>query len=349
MSNNNNNDTTAMEYARLGKTGLRVSRICLGFMSYGDKEWNGWALNSEESLAMIKKAYDAGINFFDTADVYSNGKSEEILGKAIKQFNMPRDRIVVATKVCFPVLEGSTPVNLSPEAMSKDPQLVNRFGLSRKHIFDACDASLKRLDVDYIDLYQIHRFDQNTPIEETMEALHDLVKSGKVRYIGASSMHAWEFQKANNIAEKNGWTKFVSMQNLYNLVYREEEREVIPYSLDAGIGGIPWSPLAMGKLAGRKTKTQRSETDVFQGMNRMLDADNIIVERVGEIAEKKSVSSAQVSLAWLLSKPYVTAPIVGISKEAHLYDAIASLKVKLTEEEIKYLEEPYVPKPLIPM
>ncbi|KAI7887388.1 Aldo/keto reductase [Lichtheimia hyalospora FSU 10163] len=337
-----------MEYVHLGKTGLRVSRFCLGFMSYGDKNWNGWALNSDESLVMIKKAYDAGINFFDTANVYSNGQSEEILGKAIKQFNMPRDRIVVATKVCYPVLEGSTPITLSLEANAKNPQIVNRFGLSRKHVFDACDASLKRLGLDYIDLYQIHRFDKNTPIEETMGALNDLVKSGKVRYIGASSMHAWEFQKANYVAEKNGWTKFVSMQNLYNLMYREEEREVIPYSLDAGIGGIPWSPLAKGRLAGRKTKTQRSETDVFQRVD-PTDSDEKIIARVAEIAEKRDVSSAQVSLAWLLSKPFVTSPIVGISKESHLHDIIASLKLKLTEQEIKYLEEPYVPKQLIPM
>ncbi|KAI7873816.1 Aldo/keto reductase [Lichtheimia hyalospora FSU 10163] len=346
---NNNNDAIPMEYVHLGKTGLRVSRLCLGFMSYGDKDWNGWAVNSDESLAMIKKAYDAGINFFDNANVYSNGQSEEILGKAIKQFNMPRDRIVVATKVFYAVQEGSAPIILSPEIAAKKAHLVNRHGLSRKHLFDACDASLKRLGVQYIDLYQIHRFDQYTPIEETMEALHDLVKSGKVRYIGASSMHAWEFQKANNIAEKNGWTKFISMQNLYNLLYREEEREVIPYSLDAGIGGIPWSPLAMGKLADRKTKTVRSETDILQKVDPTTDSDNKIIGRVAEIAEKRGVSSAQVSLAWLLSKPYVTAPIIGVSKESHLQDSLASLKLKLTEKEIKYLEEPYVPKSLIPM
>ncbi|KAF9978819.1 hypothetical protein BGZ73_000088 [Actinomortierella ambigua] len=338
-----------MQYVRLGKTGLRVSRFCLGFMSYGDPAWNGWAKGEEESLALIKKAYDAGFNFFDTANAYSNGKSEEILGKAIKKFNMDRGRIVVATKVFFPVYSDDTPVDLSPDGRIKDPALVNKSGLSRKHIFDAVDASLKRLDLDYIDLYQIHRFDPYTPIEETMEALNDLVRSGKVRYIGASSMHAWEFQKANNIAEKNSWAKFVSMQNLYNLIYREEEREVIPYSVDAGIGGIPWSPLAMGALAGKNRNTLRTQTNRFAAMNNIRESEDAIIDRVAELAEKKKVSSAQISLAWLLTKPFVTAPIVGIGKEEHLNDTLGALSVKLTDEEIKYLEEPYVPKPLIPM
>ncbi|KAF9160505.1 hypothetical protein DFQ26_005432 [Actinomortierella ambigua] len=347
-----------MEYVRLGKTGLRVSRFCLGFMSYGNPEWNGWSKGEEESLALIKKAYDAGFNFFDTANAYSNGQSEEILGKAIKKFNMDRGRIVVATKVkkshaysklFFPVLPGNTAVR-SSETNLQDSTLVNKFGLSRKHIFDAVDASLKRLDLDYIDLYQIHRFDHNTPIEETMEALNDLVRSGKVRYIGASSMYAWEFQKANNIAEKNGWTKFVSMQNHYNLIYREDEREMIPYSVDAGIGGIPWSPLALGKLAGKnRGNTQRTQTDAWQWMHEIRDAEEKIIDRVAEIAEKKGASSAQVALAWLLAKPYVTAPIVGIGKEEHLYDTIGALKVTLTDEECKYLEEPYAPRPVLPM
>ncbi|KAJ8655902.1 hypothetical protein O0I10_008342 [Lichtheimia ornata] len=336
-----------MEYANLGKTGLRVSRICLGFMSYGDARWNGWAMDIEESLDLIKKAYDAGINFFDTANVYSNGKSEEILGKAIKQFNMPRDRIVVATKVYFPVREGYEMPN--PRTQFKDPALVNRCGLSRKHVFDACDASLKRLGLDYIDLYQIHRFDKNTPIEETMEALHDLVKSGKVRYIGASSMHAWEFQKANHIAEKNGWTKFISMQNLYNLLYREEEREVIPYSLDAGIGGIPWSPLAFGVLACKNRNTARSQNDLAVGLLQIRESDQKILDRLVEVAEKKKASPAQIALAWLLSKPFVTAPIVGITKAEYLDDAVGALKINLTEDECQYLEEPYAPRPLIPM
>ncbi|KAG0227784.1 hypothetical protein BGW41_003681 [Actinomortierella wolfii] len=336
-----------MEYVRLGKTGLRVSRFCLGFMSYGDPEWNGWAKGEEESLELIKKAYDAGFNFFDTANVYSNGKSEEILGKAIKKFNMDRERIVVATKVYLPVLPGSTPVR-PPHVNLQDPTLVNKFGLSRKHIFEAVEASLKRLGLDYIDLYQIHRFDKDTPIEETMEALNDLVRSGKVRYIGASSMRAWEFQKANHIAEKNGWAKFISMQNHYTLLYREEEREMIPYSVDAGIGGIPWSPLALGKLAGKsRGATQRSEKDVYQGMYVINDPEATIISRVEEIAEKRGASSAQIALAWLLTKPFVTAPIVGIGKEEHLYDTIGALSIKLTEEECKYLEEPYVAKPLL--
>ncbi|KAF9972645.1 hypothetical protein BGZ73_004209 [Actinomortierella ambigua] len=352
-----------MQYVRLGKTGLRVclpdksaamlsvrvSRFCLGFMSYGNPEWNGWAKGEEESLELIKKAYEAGFNFFDTANVYSNGQSEEILGKAIKKFGMDRGRIVVATKLFLPVLPGNTPVR-SPEVNLQDATLVNKFGLSRKHIFDAVDASLKRLDLDYIDLYQIHRFDHNTPIEETMEALNDLVRSGKVRYIGASSMYAWEFQKANNIAEKNGWAKFVSMQNHYNLIYREEEREMIPYSVDAGIGGIPWSPLALGKLAGKKRgDTQRAQTDAWQWLHTIRDSEDKIIDRVAELAEKKGASSAQVALAWLLTKPFVTAPIVGIGKEEHLYDTIAALKIALTEEECKYLEEPYAPRPLLPM
>ncbi|KAF9161465.1 hypothetical protein DFQ26_004514 [Actinomortierella ambigua] len=339
-----------MEYIRLGKTGLRVSRFGLGCMSFGDPGWNGWAKGEDESLELIKMAYDAGINFFDNADIYSNGKSEEILGKAIKKFNMDRHRIVVATKVFAALLPGNTPAPMGGvDAWRKDPTLVNKQGLSRKHIFQAVDASLKRLDLDYIDLYQIHRFDEFTPIEETMEALNDLVRSGKVRYIGASSMYAWQFQKANNIAEKNGWAKFVSMQNLYNLLYREEEREVIPYSLDAGIGGLPWSPLSMGKLAGRNRNTKRTEAEPWHGTPPVKDASEIIIDRVVEVAEKKGINPAQVALAWLLSKPYVTAPIVGIGKEEHLKDAVGALSVKLTEDEIKYLEEPYVPRALIPM
>ncbi|KAF9976508.1 hypothetical protein BGZ73_008448 [Actinomortierella ambigua] len=342
--------TSTMEYVRLGKTGLRVSRFGLGCMTFGDAGWNGWAKGEEESLDLIKMAYDAGINFFDTADIYSNGKSEEILGKAIKKFNMDRHRIVVATKVFAALLPGNTPAPMGGvEAWRSDPTLVNKQGLSRKHIFEAVDASLKRLGLDYIDLYQIHRFDEYTPIEETMEALNDLVRSGKVRYIGASSMNAWKFQKANYIAEQRGWAKFVSMQNLYNLLYREEEREVIPYSLDAGIGGLPWSPLAMGKLAGRNRATDRTQAEPWLGTPAVRDAGEDIVDRVIELADKRGIKPAQVALAWLLAKPYVTAPIVGINKEEHLKDAVGALSVKLTEEEIKYLEEPYVPKALIPM
>ncbi|KAG0226351.1 hypothetical protein BGW42_003686 [Actinomortierella wolfii] len=352
LLDNKNSMTTSntpMQYVRLGNTGLRVSRFCLGLMSYGDPEWNGWAKGEEESLELIKKAYDAGFNFFDTANAYSNGKSEEILGKAIKKFNLDRDRIVVATKVFFPVFDHNEHVDLSPPARMANASIVNKFGLSRKHIFDAVNASLRRLDLDYIDLYQIYRFDQNTPLEETMEALNDLVRSGKVRYIGASSMRAWEFQKANNIAEKRGWAKFVSMQNYYNLLYREEEREMIPYSIDAGIGGIPWSPLAMGFLTGKNRDTQRTQTDRYQKMIRIREAEDKIIDRVMELAEKKKVSAAQVALAWLLTKPFVTAPIVGITKEEHLHDTISALSVELTEEECKYLEEPYIPKPQIIM
>ncbi|KAG0256901.1 hypothetical protein DFQ27_005416 [Actinomortierella ambigua] len=310
-----------MEYVRLGKTGLRVSRFCLGCMTYGDPEWNGWAKDEEVSMDMLKKAYDAGFNFFDTANVYSNGRSEEILGKAIKKFKMDRGRIVVATK----------------------------FGLSRKHILDSVEASLKRLDLEYIDLYQIHRLDRDTSIEEIMGALNDVIRSGKVRYIGASSMYAWEFQKANNIAEKNGWARFISMQNHYNLIYREEEREMIPYSLDAGIGGIPWAPLARGMLAARNRATQRSQCDRFQKVSLIRASEEEILDRVADVAEKRRVSPAQVALAWLLSKPFVSSPVVGIHKDEHLSDAIGALSLKLTQEECIYLEEPYVPKPLIPV
>ncbi|KAF9972644.1 hypothetical protein BGZ73_004208 [Actinomortierella ambigua] len=342
-------DINQMEYVRLGKTGLRVSRICLGCLTFGDPEWNGWAMNEEESIALIKKAYDAGINFFDTADVYSNGMSEEILGKAIKRLNMDRGRIVVATKVCYPMRADRKHIYAEPEERRKDPTCVNKYGLSRKHIFEAVEASLKRLNLEYIDLYQIHRLDRDTPIEETMEALNDLVRSGKVRYIGASSMYAWEFQKANNIAEKNGWAKFVSMQNHYNLIYREEEREMIPYSVDAGIGGLPWSPLARGMLAVRNRSTQRSQNDRYQKSSLIRESEEKIIDRVFEVAEKRGVSAAQVALAWLLSKPFVTSPVVGFSKEEQLFDAIGAISLKLTDEECKFLEEPYIPKPLIAM
>ncbi|KAF9975650.1 hypothetical protein BGZ73_000606 [Actinomortierella ambigua] len=332
-----------MEYAYLGKTGLRVSRICLGFMSFGHKNWNGWALDEEKAMPLIKKAYDAGINFFDTADSYSNGKSEEILGKAIREFDVDRDRIVVCTKVIAPIVPGDSPVLFNFLKWPTTPEFVNKYGLSRKHLFDAVDSSLKRLGLDYIDLYQIHRFDSNTPIEETMEALNDLVRSGKVRYIGASNMPAWQFQKANYLAEKKGWAQFISMQNLYNLLHRESERELIPYSLDAGIGGIPWSPLAMGRLTGRNRDTPREHTDMFLVSRSIRKEEIVIIDRVAEIAEKKGIKPAQVALAWLLSKPFVTAPIVGISKEEHLDDAVNALSVRLTEEEVRYLEEAYVP------
>ncbi|KAI9303396.1 NADP-dependent oxidoreductase domain-containing protein [Cunninghamella echinulata] len=339
-----------MQYVRFGNTGLKVSRICLGCMSYGSSKWFNWVLDEEESLNMIGKAYDAGINFFDTANLYSNGESERVLGKAIKKFNMPRGRIVVATKFALAVHPNIDSFAPQPHG---DSNFVNQFGGSRKHIFDAVDASLKRLDLDYIDLYQIHRMDPQTPWEETMGALNDLVKSGKVRYIGASSMPAWEFQKANNIAEKNGWVKFVSMQNLYNLIYREEEREMIPYCLDQGIAGITWSPLSGGYLTGKNRKTARSEMWTYM-MKSIIpvreDRDNeVILDKVIEIAENRKATAAQVALAWLFTKKYTTSPILGINKEAHLYDLLQALELKLTEEEIKSLDDLYVPRSVMPM
>ncbi|CDS07166.1 hypothetical protein LRAMOSA09689 [Lichtheimia ramosa] len=336
-----------MQYVRFGNTGLRVSKIALGCMSYGSSQWQDWVKDEQESLAMIEKAYKAGINFFDTADGYSNGESERILGKAIKQFNMDRNRIVVATKVFFPVADDVSNNWLGGRDPSQDPVLVNRYGLSRKHIFDAVDASLERLQLDYIDLYQIHRLDPDTPMEEIMCALNDLVRMGKVRYIGASSMYAWQFQKLNNIAEKHGWTRFVSMQNMYNLIYREEEREMMPYCADQGIAVIPWSPLARGLLTGKNRQSTRSSTDraIKRFFDQASEANNdAIVDRVVEIAEKKGTAPAHVALAWVLSKPFVTAPIVGISKEGHLEDAIQALGVELTKEEIESLESLYMPR-----
>ncbi|KAG0264226.1 hypothetical protein DFQ27_001345 [Actinomortierella ambigua] len=342
-----NTPTTQMQYVRLGATGLRVSRFCVGCMTYGNSEWNGWCKNEDESLALIKMAYDAGLNFFDTAESYSNGQSELILGKAIKKYNLDRSRIVVATKVFFPVLPGNTPFFMTMEDRMRNSSLVNTFGLSRKHIFDSVEGSLQRLGLDYIDLYQVHRVDQNTPLEETMEALNDLIRMGKIRYIGTSNMRAWEIQKANNIAERRGWAKFVSVQNLYNLLYREDEREVNPYSLDAGIGLIPYSPLSRGKLTGQHRTTVRTEAATSVPFMTFTDADTMIIQRVAEVAEKKGVRPAQVALAWLLAKPCVTSPIVGIGNEAHLQDIIGSLSVNLTADEVTYLEEAYIPKPLM--
>jgi len=299
-------------------------------------------LDEEPSLELIKKAYDLGVNFFDTADVYSSGVSEKILGKAIKKYNFQRSKIVVATKVFF---------NFDEEKLdevfygknAEDYGLINQGGLSRKHIFDAVDASLRRLQLDYIDLYQIHRFDPNTPVEETMEALNDLVRSGKVRYIGASSMWAWQFQKLNNVAKSHGWTTFVTMQNLYNLMHREEEREMIPYSLDAGVKLIPWSPLSQGKLSRRfdAEPTLRFETN--PNKIPFTEADKQIINRTWELADKYKVTGSQIAFAWLLTKPVVSAPIFGLSKEEHLHDLIRGFDVTLTAEDIKYLEEPYVP------
>ena len=323
-----------MEYIRLGNTGMKVSRICLGTMTYGKPtdRWP-WALNETESRPYLKKALELGINFFDTADMYSYGTSEEVVGSALKDF-AKRDEVVIATKVYQP--------------MSADP---NDGGLSRKHIMSSIDNSLRRLKTDYVDLYQIHRWDYNTPIEETMEALHDVVKSGKVRYIGASSMHSWQLAKALYTADLHGWTRFVSMQPHYNLIYREEEREMIPLCLDQKIGVIPWSPLARGLLTGNRTKerneTLRSKTDEFGKILYRLDSDFDIVERVSEVALERGVPAAQIALAWLLAKPGITAPIVGASKPGHLEDAVSALTLKLTLDEITRLEELYVPHPVL--
>jgi aryl-alcohol dehydrogenase-like predicted oxidoreductase len=323
-----------MEYTNLGKTGLKVSRICLGCMTYGvpDRGAHEWTLDEEKSRPLLRQALELGINFFDTANTYSDGTSEEIVGRALKDFSR-REEIVVATKVYFPMRPG-------PNARS----------LSRKAIMTEIDASLKRLNMEYVDLYQIHRWDRTTPIEETLEALHDVIKAGKARYIGASSMFAWQFAKALYTADQQSWTRFVSMQNHYNLINREEEREMLPLCSDQGIGVIPWSPLARGRLTRDwDAQTNRTETDEFGKTlyTSSVDSDRRTVERVAGIASERGVSRAQVALAWLLSKPVITAPIVGASKPKHLEDAVAAVGLKLTDEEIKRLEEPYVPHPVV--
>jgi aryl-alcohol dehydrogenase-like predicted oxidoreductase len=325
-----------MEYTKLGNTGLDVSRICLGCMSFGIGERGDfpWALNEEKSRPMIKKALELGINFFDTANIYSGGTSEEITGKLLKE-NANRDEIVLTTKVFYPV-------NEKP----------NGAGLSRKHIMSEIDKSLKRLGTDYVDLYQIHRWDYNTPIEETMEALHDVVKAGKARYIGASTIFAWQFLKAQNVAEQNGWTKFVTMQNHYNLLYREEEREMLPLCKEEKIGVMPWSPLAAGRLARPWGETdERAKVDTIGKAiySTTADSDKQVVERLTEIAEKRGVPMSQVALAWLLHKDPVTAPIVGTTEISHIEDAVAAVSLKLTPEEISLLEKPYVPHPVLGM
>ncbi len=316
-----------MEYVNLGRTGLKVSKLCLGCMTYGvAKRGNHeWTLDEETSRPFIQKALELGINFFDTANVYSDGTSEEIVGRALNDF-APREEIVIATKVHGRMRPGP-----------------NGAGLSRKAIFQEIDASLKRLGTDYVDLYQIHRFDANTPLEETLEALHDVVKAGKARYLGASSMDAWQFAKALFVADLHDWTRFVSMQNHYNLLYREEEREMMKLCVDQKIGVIPWSPLARGRLTRDwDEQTERGQTDEF-GKTLYHESDKEIVARVAQVAEKRGVSKAQVALAWMLSKPFVTAPIIGASKPYHLDDAVAALELKLSDEEIGTLEEPYRP------
>ena len=323
-----------MEYVNLGKTGLKVSRLCLGMMTYGTPKWRDWVLDEMESRPFVQRALDAGINFFDTADVYSAGVSEEVTGRALRDFTK-RDEVVIATKVF--------------NQMGPKP---NQRGLSRKHILDGIDQSLRRLGTDYVDLYQIHRYDAETPIEETMEALHDVVKAGKARYIGASSMYAWQFVRAQYIADRHGWTRFVSMQNHYNLVYREEEREMIPYCLAEGIGVIPWSPLARGFLAGNRTvaksdETARSRSDGFAHTMYYQPSDFAVVDCVTEVAKRRGVKPAQIALAWILHRPGVTAPIVGASKMYQLDEALAALDIKLDADEMKLLEESYMPHPVL--
>jgi len=323
-----------VEYTKLGRTGLEVSRICLGCMSYGggNRGNHAWSLGEEESRPFIKRALEAGVNFFDTANRYSLGNSEEILGRAVKDFAR-RDEVVIATKVYGRMRPGP-----------------NGAGLSRKAIMVEIDNSLRRFGTDYVDLYQIHRWDYETPIEETLEALHDIVKAGKARYIGASSMHAWQFARALGIAERHGWTRFVSMQNLVNLLYREEEREMLPLCAAEGIGVIPWSPQARGKLTRDWNYTSiRTETDEAFGrlFAKTEDADRKVVDRVARVAAARGIPRAQVALAWLLAKPIITAPIVGATKLQHLDDALASVRVKLSEDEIALLEEPYIPHAVV--
>jgi aryl-alcohol dehydrogenase-like predicted oxidoreductase len=323
-----------MQYRNLGSTGLKVSELCLGCMTFGvpDRGDHPWTLPEADSRPIIRQAVDSGINFFDTANGYSDGTSEEIVGRALKEFTR-RDETVIATKVFFP--------------MSKEP---NGRGLSRKAILTAIDASLRRLGTDYVDLYQIHRWDMSTPIEETLEALHDVVKSGKARYLGASSMYAWQFSKALHLARRHGWTPFVSMQDHYNLLYREEEREMLPLCVDERIGVLPWSPLARGRLTRAwATETARTRTDEYGNKLYVsaVESDRKVIEQVASIAAARSVPMAQVALAWVAQKPFVTAPIIGASKARHLEDAVAALTLKLSPDEIAQLEAPYVPHAIV--
>ena len=320
-----------MEFAKLGSAGLKVSRLCLGTMTYGSSQWRDWVLNEDESRPFIRRALELGINFFDTADMYSGGVSEEVLGRALRDFAPSRDGFVVATKVYNQMGEGP-----------------NHRGLSRKHIRHAIDASLKRLGMDYVDLYQIHRFDYDTPIEETLEALHEVVKSGKALYTGASSMFAWQFAKLLYTADAMGIPRFVAMQNHYNLIYREEEREMLPLCREEGIGVIPWSPLARGFLAGNRRaqdfgETTRAKTDDYAQKMYYQPSDFAVVDRVTAIAQQRGIPNAHVALAWVMQQPGVSAPIIGASKMKHLDDAIAALGVKLDPAELKALAEPYQP------
>jgi 1-deoxyxylulose-5-phosphate synthase len=323
-----------MDYVRLGNTGLKVSRLCLGCMTYGTSKWRPWVLDEEAARPFIKRALEHGINFFDTANMYSLGASEEVLGRALKDF-AKRHEVVIATKV-----------------YNKMGEAPNDRGLSRKHIFDSIDASLRRLQVDHVDLYQTHRWDHETPIEETLDALNDVVRAGKARYIGASSMYAWQFAKALHASDRHGWARFVSMQNHYNLVYREEEREMIPLCREEGVGLIPWSPLARGFLAGNRTReksgsTVRARTDEFARDLYYQADDFAVAERVQEVAREHGRKPTQIALAWILSRAGMTAPIIGASKMEHLDDAVAALDVTLSEADVKKLEEPYRPHPVL--
>jgi aryl-alcohol dehydrogenase (NADP+) len=324
-----------MQYTNLGSSGIQVSRLCLGCMTYGTPNWRPWVLDEQASRPFYRQAWEAGINFYDTADMYSDGVSEEVLGRALRELAIPRQQVVIATKVFQPM--GKTP---------------NERGLSRKHIRHSIDNSLRRLQLDYVDLYQIHRFDYTTPIEETLAALDDVVRAGKALAIGASSMHAWQFAKMLFTSDRLGLARFITMQNHYNLVYREEEREMVPLCLDQGVGLIPWSPLARGFLAGNRRRgdygdTSRAKTDDFAHKLYYNDGDFEVVDRVTQIAQQRGVSNAQIALAWLLAQPGMTAPIIGASKPQHLTDALAALDLKLDDAELKALAEPYQPHPVL--
>ena len=320
-----------MEYTRLGATGLQVSRICLGMMSYGSSAWRDWVLDLDDARPLVRSAADAGVIFFDTADMYSDGASEEVTGTLLREFFARRDDYVLATKVFNPMGPGP-----------------NDRGLSRKHVLSSIDASLRRLGTDHVDLYQIHRWDPHTPVEETMEALHDVVRAGKARYLGASSMYAWQFAKAQHAADRHGWTRFVAMQDHYNLLYREEEREMHPLCRDQGVGVIPWSPLARGRLARPPAdrSTTRAATDTY-ATSMYTDADDAVVQAVADVAKARGLPQAQVALAWMVHKAAVTAPIVGATKPGQIDDAVAAVDVTLSEEEIAALEAPYVPHPIL--
>ena len=324
-----------MQYTCLGNTGLKVSRLCLGMMTYGSKQWRPWVLDEEESLPFIREALEVGINFFDTADMYSLGRSEEILGQAMKEFGPGRDRVVIATKVF--------------NEMNSDP---NGRGLSRKHIMHSIDESLKRLKTDYVDLYQIHRFDYQTPIEETLSALHDVVKAGKALYIGASAMYAWQFMKMLGTSDRLGLTRFVSMQNCYNLLYREEEREMLPLCREEGIGVIPFSPLARGFIAGNRNReksgdTLRAQSDNLSRSYFFTEQDFALVDRITEVAERLGTSNARLAMAWVLQQPGITSPIIGATKPHHISDAVAALELKLDESDLQSLTDPYKPRPIM--